>query len=302
MTLTSRELGQARTRAERARARRARVTREFEPVAPEERPRPIRSRRPRRRFEVALPVSAGAQVRLPALPSVHLGPRLLSAALLAATLFAIQHAFTAPGFRVAEAAVVGARLISPAQARSIAAVDDVPVFLVDPQAAKLRLEAHPEVASARVIARWPNGVEIDLQERHPMVEWEDAGKAWWISSEGIAYLKRGDWPGVVHVQSTTRSLLISQDPLAPVIDPALMRAAAVLDAALSNAPELGFDPDHGFTYQDPQGRVVYFGTGGDMVMKVRVYQAIAQRLDTGSQPAVVISVEDENAPYYGQKR
>jgi hypothetical protein len=301
MTLTDRALGHPKTRSERARARRARVTREVEPVAREARIRPAGRQRVRRRYDLALP-SAGAAVRLPALPVVRFGPRLLSALLLAATLFALQHAFTAPGFRVGEASVLGSRIVSIPQARSIAGLGGLSVFEVDPVEAVRRLVSHPEVASARVSVRWPNQVEIELTERHPMVEWNDAGRTWWICPDGVAYLQHGTWPGLVQIASEKKSLNITEDPLAPVIPIGVMRAAAVLNAQIPDAAQLLYDPDHGLGFQDSRGWVAFFGVEGDMVLKARIYDALAAVLESSKARVGFVSVEDPATPYYRQTR
>lgn len=301
MTLTDRALGHPKTRSERARARRARVMREVEPVAREARIRPAGRRRARRRYDLVLP-SAGAAVRLPAIPIVRLGPRLLSALLLAATLFALQHAFTAPGFRVGEASVLGSQILSAPQARSMASVGGQSVFEVDPSEAVRRLTSHPEVAAAKVTVRWPNQVEIELTERHPMVEWSDAGRVWWICPDGVAYLQHGTWPGLVQISSEKKVLNITDDPLAPVIPIEVLRAAAVLNAQIPQATQLEYDPGHGLGFEDPRGWVAFFGADGDMVLKARIYEALAAVLQSSKARVGFVSVEDPATPYYRQTR
>ncbi len=301
MTLTDRALGHPKTRSERARARRARVTREVEPVAREVRMRPAGKRRPKRRYDLALP-TAGAAVRLPAIPVVRVGPRVLSALLLAATLFAIQHAFAAPGFQVGEASVLGSQILSVPQARSMAAVSGLSVFEIDPLEVARRLASHPEIASARVSVRWPNQVEITLTERHPMVEWSDAGRVWWICPDGVAYLQHGTWPGLVKVASTKKSLNITDNPLSPVIPLSVLRAAAVLNAQLPQASELIFDQDHGLGFEDARGWTAYFGIDGDMVLKARVYEALGAVLESSKATVGFVSVEDPATPYYRTTR
>lgn len=301
MTLTDRALGHPKTRSERARARRARVVREVEPVAREALMRPAGRRKARRRYDLALP-SAGAAVRLPAIPVIRFGPRLMSALLLAATLYALQHAFTAPGFRVGEATVFGNRIVTIPQARSMAGVGGQSIFEVDPQDAVRKLTSHPEVAAATVTTRWPNQVEIELTERHPMVEWNDAGRVWWICPDGVAYLQHGTWPGLVQISSEKRALNITDDPLAPVIPIGVMRAAAVLNAQIPQATQLEYDPDHGLGFEDSRGWAVFFGVDGDMVLKARIYEALAAVLESSKARVGFVSVEDPATPYYRQTR
>jgi POTRA domain, FtsQ-type len=304
VTTTTRWLGGARTRADRTRARRApRVADldELETVPLRKIPR-RRKARPRKRYDLALPTQLGAQVQLPSIPAVRFGPRLLSSILLACVLVAIQQAVTAPSFRVAEAAVSGNQILSAMQVRMIVGAANRPIFLVDPQGEDRALEAHPEVLSADVEVSWPNRVRVSIVERHPMVEWDDAGRTWWICPDGVAYLKHGEWPGLVLIRSESQALTITEDPLEPAMSGEVLRAAAVLNAQMpEEAASLLFDAEHGLGFDDPRGWRAYFGVDGDMVVKVRTYQAIVANLSQVHQAVAVISVEDAAAPYIGSK-
>jgi POTRA domain, FtsQ-type len=305
VTTTSRLLGGPRSRADRTRARRARLVTDNDDLdaMPLRKIPRKRKARPRRRFDFALPAQLGAQVQLPSIPVVRFGPRLLSAVLLACVLAAIQQALAAPAFRVAEAAVGGDQILSEMQVRMIVGATDRPVFLVDPQGAETALEEHPEVLSARVEVSWPNQVRVSVVERHPMVEWDDAGRTWWICPDGVAYLKHGEWPGLVLIRSESPALTITEDPLQPAMSGDVLRAAAVLNAQMpEEAASLLFDAKHGLGFDDPRGWRAYFGVDGDMVVKVRAYQAIVANLAQVHQAVAVISVENAAAPYIGSKR
>lgn len=302
MTVTDGGRWRGQTRAEQVRSRRARVERVIEPAPRERKARPKRSPRPRRRYDLALPVEMGAEVRLPGLPVVRPGMRLLTAALLAVAAWLLQSVLTADSFRVGEASVHGAELLTSGQVRSIAGVDGVLVFLVDPQAVEAVLLQQPEVEAADVRVRWPNRVEISLQERRPVVEWDDASLTWWLSSDGVAFLKRGEREGLVRLTSGEALLSISDDPLAPAVEPEVLEAAVVLSTQLPEAQVLHIDRQHGFWMEDGTGCSAYFGFGGDMVKKARLYHFIRQYLEQQRIEPAIVSVEDVSAPYYTVQR
>jgi hypothetical protein len=199
--------------------------------------------------------------------------------------------------QVGQAEVLDAKIMPADLVRSIAAVDRESIFLVDPPGIVAALEAHPEIASARVRVHWPNQVQITLQERQPVAEWEDDGRTWWISSEGIGYLKHGEWPGVIRIASKKPFLQIQADPLVPVVSGDLLRSAAVLAAQINGLGTLVYHPDHGLGYVDERGWTAYFGTSGDMVMKIRLYEAVAGSLLAQGITASLVSVEDPAVPY-----
>jgi len=286
------------TRSEELRQRRAQRISVVEDVPHEPRRRVQRRCAPRRRLNLALPMEVGAEVSLPSLPILKMGARLVSAVLLAVVLLWLQQAVSKESFRVARAEVTGAQFLGESKARSVAQVEGKSVFLVDPAAVVRRLQALPEVVTAEVRVEWPNKVAIELQERHPMIAWNDAGRVWWISADGIAFLERGYWPGLVRVSSEAPVLRISGDPLGRAIDPAIVTLAAALSSRLPQTPTLTYDTAHGLGYQDPRGWAAYFGAEGDMLMKVRVYFAIVDQLLAERKQPSLVSVEDTSVPYY----
>jgi hypothetical protein len=302
MTVADRILGDAKTRAERVRARRAREARKLEPLAGGvESVTKRRSRRhPRRRYDLALPVELGAEIRLPALPAVRIGPRLVSALLIALVGLALRSMLQSPTFEVGLAEVEGADLLTANQVRSIAQADEKSIFLVDPAEATARFDRVAEIASAQLTVRWPNHIVIQVEERKPMVSWTDGYRDWWLSEEGIAFLKHGEREGLVRIESETPVLNIQRNPLAQVIDPQVLVAAGVLAAQFPDVDTFQFDPVRGLGYKDPQGWEVYFGVDGDMVMKARLYQAVAEQLTTNGIEPTLVSVKDPSMPYYRQ--
>lgn len=298
MTLEGGVAKRPRTRAEKIRARRAREARQIELVPHESRRRPRRRQLPRRRYDIALPVEAGAEVSLPALTSLRLGSRLVSGLLLGIALWALLYAFRAPAFRVDQVAVEGADLLSKVQVRSMAHLSGQSIFQIDPMAVEQQLMAMPEVASAEVRVRWPAQVEIVIQERAPVVLWSDAGQRWWISEDGVAFLEREVRPGLVEISADVPVLNISPDPLAEAIDPEVLQAALVLCQEMCQEHSLLYDPVHGLSIETSQGWKVYFGVEGDMRLKVLLYRALAEDLARRGIQASVVSVSDLGSPYY----
>jgi hypothetical protein len=143
-------------------------------------------------------------------------------------------------------------------------------------------------------------VEVDVTERKPVIAWDDGGRRWWISRDGVAFLDHGSWPDLITVVSDQAVLNISDDPLAKVIPDKILVAASVLSAELPKGTTLRYDPVYGLGFDDPKGWTAYFGVDGDMVMKMRLYQALAAQLAEQGIQANMVSVKDPSTPYYRQ--
>jgi cell division protein FtsQ len=298
MSVDERALGVARTRAEKARSRRARLSSVVEAPPRLKRVKPKRRKTLRRRYDLALPVELGAEIRLPAIPVIHPGPRLASVGLLLATIWVLTQVLRAPGLVTAEASVLGNKMLTPAQVRSMALTAGMPSYLIDPEQVAGILTAHSEIAAAQVGVGWPNRVELKIQEREPLVSWNDAGRKWWLSRDGVAFLQHGDWPGLAQVTTQEPALNITEDPLAPAISPDVLLAATALSAQLPEAGLLNYDPVKGLNFDDPRGWMAVFGAAGDMVLKVRLYRGIVDDLSQRGVAATLISVADPATPYY----
>ena len=307
MTLGERVLNRSGTRAQQVRNRRARVRRVVETPAKDRRYgnrnlKASRRKSPRRRYDISLPGEIGAEMQLPALPGIRLGLRVFSALLLVICLSLVRSLLAGPSFRVEAASVVGNELLQSAQIRSIASVAGESLFRVDPAAVAERLEGHPEIKQATVTISWPNQVEIQIVERFPLIEWQDAGRTWWLSASGIAFMQRGDRESMVRVVSESPVLNIREDPSLPVVESELVAALMELHQLFPEVKTLTFHPTHGLGIEDSRGWNAVFGRDGDMALKVRVYAALVERIMQLSGKAEFISVKDPAAPFYRMQR
>jgi hypothetical protein len=298
MTFREQALEGVMSRSERVRARRARVAREFEPAPRERRRKPQRTRRPRRRLDITLAPERAVEVRLPPPPTFRLRDRLTTAVLLAAALWWLGGVLSSTRFHVAEAAVHGNTLLSASQVRSIARVDGKLIFAVNTEEVANRLQALPEVSATAVEIGWPNTVDIHVQERQPVVAWNDAGRTWWLSPDGMGIVERDAALDLVHVETGESFLQISEDALSPVVEPSLLQAAINLKEHLPEDARLQYDRQYGLGYEDPRGYLVYFGAEGDMALKIRIYEAIVAKLEGEGNLVNMVNVADPSAPYF----
>ncbi|MBI3160696.1 MAG: FtsQ-type POTRA domain-containing protein [Chloroflexi bacterium] len=264
---------------------------------------PTRSRREaRRRYNVVLPMSGGAEMRLPAMPQVRFGWRLLSFALSLALGWALVTLWTAPQFHVAEAAVAGLERLSPAEVNTVLKLTGASIFTVQPSEVRARLQAaFPELTGIRVKVGFPARVVVTAAERAPLIAWEHEGIVVWIDAEGYAFLPRGQAEGLVAVVAHG-----VPDPVAgqaeqsqQLLTPQLVRAILTLAPSAPEGAALAFDPEHGLGWADPRGWQVYFGPRPeDMPARLAVYQAILKQLKALGVKPSLISVEYLHAPYY----
>ena len=279
---------------------------------------------PRRRFDVPLKVQ-GAEVRLPSVPLIHIGWRavsLLMVLMMTASLFLI---WKSPVFQVKAVEAKGLKRLTMGDLTTVMGTLGASVFTINPQTIEKNLQlAFPELEKISVRINLPANVKVDVVERVPVIAWNQAGNEVWVDAQGVAFPQRGDPekelvnvegrgtpPGFTSTQSVIDSeslptgLSSATTNSFPKIrlSPNLVTAVLALGAKMPTDTLLVYDSEHGLGWNDPNGWEVFFGAEDqDMEMKLSVYQAMVDSLQSeGIQPAM-ISVEYVHAPYYRMER
>ena len=290
----------------------------------------------RRRYDIALDIP-GAELRLPALPTVHLGWRAVSGLMFVMMLACLFFLWNSPAFRVNTVAAEGLQRLTVGDLNAVLGLFDRSIFTIDPAEVELALEqAFPEFSSISVRLGLPANVRISVVERQPVLAWLQEGRELWIDADGVAFLPRGN-PLSPLVRIEARSAPPGFDPAAVLepgfgslpymmpqpageagemalpqrqnrIEPTLVANILAIGPQVPADTLLVYDAEHGLGWNDPRGWDVYFGAQiaaagegqpGDISTRLLVYQALVERLEAdGVQPAF-ISVEFLHAPYYG---
>jgi hypothetical protein len=277
--------------------------------------------------KVAIPLSSGAELQMPALPMVQPGWRLLSFFLVCLLSFAIYTAVTSPAFVVHEPEIFGIQRLTVNDIDVIAEIAGTPIFMVDPAGATENLKAaFPELSSVSVKIILPTAVVIDVVERIPVVAWHYDQQTLWIDAEGAIFPARG--------QPLEPLIAISADippPLLPKalpvksdkdgeeaesiennlpdgalgsmvgrrVDPKMMEGIQVLSHSLPTDTILVYEKLHGMGWSDPAGWNVFIGRNlDDLHIKMAVYERLVEKINQEDVLPSIVSVAQVHAPYY----
>jgi len=264
--------------------------------------------KPRRRFDVALSMP-GVEMRLPSIPQVAFGWRFFSFLLVAALGTLIYHLWTSPQYHVQAAQVVGLQRLGGADINAVLDVRDEPIFAIDPVQLEARLQqAFPEFSSVDVKVSLPGELVVTVEERQPILAWRQDGRTVLVDANGISFPMREQntaLPALVveaHGSPLMGDLPLEGSGVQQFMTVEMVSAIVSMSGQAPQGTPLMYDPTRGLGWRDAQGWEVYFGDTNNMDIKLRVYKAIAQKLDEdGIQPAL-ISVEHAHLPYYRLER
>jgi hypothetical protein len=244
-------------------------------------------------------------VHAPALHIPQLGPRWVSAALTLLLIFMLFTMWTASPFTVTAAEVNGNQRLGAAEINAMLGIIGQPVFKAIPALMEANLHtAYSDLESIKVHVGFPNLIKVDIVERTPVLAWYQDGVVTWIDASGVAFMPRGDVPGLILVAANGSPTRVPPDPALPLyeqkfIAPGMVQALRGLARDVPAGMPMIYDPLYGMGWQDPRGWTVYFGQDSTNIqMKKVVYQAIVDTLtQQGVQPSL-ISVEYLDAPFY----
>lgn len=270
-------------------------------------------------------------MRLPALPQVHLGWRMLSFVLLGLFSFGLYTLWYSNQFRVPAARVVGLQNITSESVNTVLGISGTPVFTLDAGNLEQVLKAEfQEFSAAQAHIALPNSVVITVTERVPVLIWLQDERTNLVDENGITFPLRMENESLVlpvieaeinppappgqladsliteavptFDLGTFSALEAGENMQESSSRPLLTRdmVAAVLLMAKNAPPEalLLYTEEHGLVWKDKRGWSVYFGAPQDMEMKLKVYRAILDHTKVQDTRPELISVEFISAPYY----
>jgi hypothetical protein len=304
---------------------------------------PVRRRvattNPRRQYYVALN-TPGAELRLPALPTLRPGPRLLSGLIAIICLIGIFSMLFSSLFIVGAPVVKGLERLT--QADIEAALDIANMNAVEIDTGVLRaalLERFDILDSATVTVGLPNTLSVRVKERTPSFVWQMGDQTRWGDENGFLFAPAGESPQLLTITSPDAPpFQVTPEQLAAIqaaeanletamledegveaaravlekaknpsgarqIDQHLLTAALKLTTLLPEGTNLTYTNMRGLGWQDAGGWDVYIGSDlSNFDHKYALYQSIIQQLNGQGITPAVISVEYLEAPYYQLER
>jgi hypothetical protein len=225
---------------------------------------------------------------------LKLGSRWGSLAVLGICATLLAYCFATPGFYVQHIRVRGVQYTSLDEIYVNTDLHDKHIFWVNPQETARRvLAALPNLAAVSATITWTGEVELSIQERAPMLLWEQAGQTWWVTADGVLFPKQSDIP-LPHISAPNITTPI--DP--QVALPATLVQGAVTLSKLRPDFVLQYDVQHGLSIVDSGGWQGYFGDGDDMTNRLALYDGIRSNLVARGIVPVYIDVRSGSTAVY----
>jgi hypothetical protein len=172
----------------------------------------------RQQRRIYLPTNTpGSEIRLPAMPEVKLGWRLLSVFLVISLSIGIYMLNFSDRFEISTLNLNGAQRIPAEEILDRLELSGKPIISVIPSEIEAQILAEfADIKSAAVSVELPANLTISIQERIPAITWYIDGEATtWVDDEGFTFPIRGE-------ATIPLKVMASGDPPRPLgyVDPA----------------------------------------------------------------------------------
>lgn len=286
-----------------------------------------------KRNKVHVPLkSKGAELHLPAFPRLQIGWRLISGAIFLLSLAVVISFSSLSAFEVSAIDLHGALRLDSKSIFSQLDLAGKSIIEVKPKEVVSDIaELFPSLSRVRVSASLPANVTVRVDERQPIILWQQPNASLWMDAEGVLFPIRGEAEVALTVMAngappsvpapnqesedieetqeenssefSAEAELLAQsllgNPSYPRTTPEFVLGILTLGQYVPEGSYLQYDPQFGLGWQDPQGWLVYFGRDiSNIDIKLAEYQNILAALNAKGISPSLISVEFLHAPFY----
>lgn len=263
---------------------------------------PKRRSRTRRRYDIALSVP-GAELRLPAMPSVRFGWRAVSFFLVGLLAMSLYVLWNSPVYQVQGLQIEGLQRLTEREITTLLDLTGERIFVVDTTAVAAEIsERFPEFSAVDVSINLPAEVTISVTERIPVLVWYQNGRTSWVDEQGYAFPAREGMqapPLMINAAGAPREVSEEQQESGQLLTPEMVKAILLIREVAPQERPLLYSVEHGLGWNEKKGWDVYLGTDFEqMDTKLKIYDAILKHLKQNNLTPALVSVELLHAPYY----
>jgi cell division protein FtsQ len=212
---------------------------------------------------------------------------------------------TSPRFRVEQVTVLHQSASAEqaiTRATQLTQVVGQNIFLLNTSRVAREVAMVPSVLSARVVARFPNTVEIELVERVPVVRWHSSAGAFLVDDQGLVLAEataESGFPGdaVLGIRDTTGLEIRVGEHVDQRTILAARELAKALPSAGAQAREVEYAPQGLVLVTDGGWRVI-FGNTDDLNAKLANLTGIVELARQQGLKLATVDLRPKDRPFF----
>lgn len=212
-------------------------------------------------------------------------------------------AFTfVPYFRVQTPAVTGSTQINIEEITYYTGLRNLPIYMVDPEMIRdSLLKRYPEIRDIHVTLVLPSSVDIVMEQRNPVIEWDFGGSTFWIDEDGtvmkesssqskMVYVLANSFPGAKSRTDRNVPASFSRKALNSILH---------FGSVLPEGKTLFYSYDNGFGWDTNAGYRLWLGINDNgLDEKLAMAESLKKYFAEEEIEPDMLSLEFMHAPYY----
>ncbi len=280
-------------------------------------------KRPRRQYYYSIGAT-GAEIRLPAIPSIRADWKWVSAGIALVMIIALFFFLNSSQFTISSPKTVGIQRVTGSDLEAVLRLQGLSIFELDTNIARTQLAmAFPDLKNIQIRASLPAAITIIAEERQPVLVWKNNDTTLWVDTEGVIIPPRGEIGPLPVIESDSlpplgdNAVNLNNPATSAVnnaiptmletsilqnwgrrMDKNLLLTALKLTTIVPEGTTIAFSDRHGLGWMDTAGWYVYIGLTLDEIdLKMTEYQEIVKQVQVMGLRPQIISVETIHAPY-----
>ena len=223
--------------------------------------------------------------------------RVASLVLVLAFLALLGFVLQNDAFYIYGADVQGNRLVTAQDVYGRSGLDGRNVLLVNAREAERLIADVPFIKSARVTVGLPAHVQIDVEERQPIVVWQVAGNRYGLAEDGTVVPPEGLPPDAPTVQAEGQPLKYGTK-----LSAELVAVARHVRQLVPDAKSIVYSQERGIGIMTEGNWPVYFGMKDDAIAaRVSVLNGLLQQFKQQKIQPEFVDLSLASRPYYRLK-
>ncbi len=207
-----------------------------------------------------------------------------------------------PLFRVDTPSVTGSEQVNIQEVTYYTGIRSLPLYMVDPQSLReILLKRYPEARDVKIMVELPNKVDIRLEQRIAIVEWDFGGNKFWLDEEGtvmkdmttaenMIYVLANSFPGAKNRNDRKLPTHFSKK---------MMKSILEINKVKPAGKTLYFTFDNGYGWMTDQEYTLWFGVDDtDLTEKLAMADSMNKYFKDNEILPEMLSLEFTRAPYY----
>lgn len=207
-----------------------------------------------------------------------------------------------PTFRIQKPVIHGYSVINDEEIAYYTGLNNLPFYQADPKFIReTLLKRYPEIRDVKINLSFPSSIEILMEQRKPIIEWDFGGSKFWIDEEGTVIKENSSDEELIYVlaNSFPGAKSRSDRKIPSSFSKNVLQSIIRINEKRPKGKTLFYTYDNGFGWDTQSGYRLWLGKNSNALdEKLKMAESIQEYFKKEEIEPDMLSLEFTHAPYY----